>query len=158
MELLSDRALSGAVSAAVHRLTVRVYFEDTDAGGVAYHASYLRFFERARWELFALCGVDLVAALREGVGSYVVIDAHLRYHHPARLGDVLTIASRLAEIRGSTCVVQQKVMREGLLLVEGRIALAFVGPNGKPRRQPAAWVKAFEAVMGPTATGATSKA
>ncbi len=138
----------GRVTDGAHHLPLRVYFEDTDAGGVVYHANYLRYFERGRWELIALCGVDLHAALHEGLGSYVVAEATLTYRRPARLGDTLVIVSRLTELSGSSCVVQQGVMRNGLLLVEGRIRLVFVGPTGKPRRQPATWIEAFKRVLG----------
>lgn len=152
----SDNAPQGIVSHGVHSLPLRVYYEDTDAGGVVYHANYLRFFERGRWEMLALCGADLLAAMQDGEGSYVVVEAQLRYHRPARLGDTLIIVSRLVELRASSCVVQQQVMRDGVLMVEGRIKLAFVAPSGKPRRQPAAWIKAFRDVMGCAVMGAKS--
>nr|WP_174273163.1 YbgC/FadM family acyl-CoA thioesterase [Sphingomonas bacterium] len=151
-----DVPSSGFLRAGEHYLPIRIYYEDTDAGGVVYHANYLRYFERARWEMLALCGADHLAALHGGEGSYVVVEATLRYEKPARLGDRVTIVSRLIEVRASSCVVQQKVMRGDALLVAGRIRVAFVAPGGKPRRQPAAWIAAFRNVMGRAEMGAAS--
>ena len=143
-----DQPLVGHVVLGAHHFPIRIYYEDTDAAGVVYHANYLRFFERARWEMLAACGADLLAAVREGEGLYVVAEVTLRYLQPAHLGDVLTIVSRPVQIGSSTCVVQQQVMRNGVLVADGRIRLAFVAPGGKPKRQPAAWIEAFRAMMG----------
>lgn len=153
MSNISKGSLSGIIKDGAHSFPLRVYFEDTDAGGVVYHARYLGFFERARWEVLSLCGADHLGAMQAGEGTYVVVEADLKYRQPARLGDTLTIVSRMAELRASSIVVQQRVMRDGLLLVDGRIKLAFVAPSGKPKRQPAAWIEAFQATMGQIETG-----
>ena len=144
----SDRPYAGRFVDGEHRFSIRVYYEDTDAGGVVYHANYLRYFERARTDMLALAGADLGAALAAGEGGYVVSAADLSFLRPARLGDALVITSRMAEIRQASCVVQQRVMRDGHLLVEGRLTVAFVGAGGRPRRQPAAWIEAFRAITG----------
>ena len=144
----SDRPYAGRFVDGEHRFAVRVYYEDTDAGGVVYHANYLRFFERARTDLLALLGADLGETLSAGEGGYVVAEAQLKYVRPAKLGDALVVASRLAELRQASCVVQQRVMRDGQVLVEGRLTVAFVGADGRPRRQPAAWIEAFKALQG----------
>jgi acyl-CoA thioester hydrolase len=143
----SDRPYSGRFVDGEHLFAVRVYYEDTDAGGVVYHANYLRFFERARTDMLALLGADLAEALRCGEGGYVVADAHIKYRQPAKLGDALVVASRPRELRSATCVVQQRVIRNGQVIVEGRITVAFVGADGRPRRQPASWIEAFRAVQ-----------
>jgi acyl-CoA thioester hydrolase len=142
-----DRPYDGHFVEGEHRFAVRVYYEDTDAGGVVYHANYLRFFERARTDMLALLGADLGKALSAGEGGYVVSDAHIKYRLPAKLGDALIIISRLTELRSASCVVHQRVMRDGQLVVEGRITVAFVGADGRPRRQPAAWIGAFKAAQ-----------
>jgi acyl-CoA thioester hydrolase len=126
---------------------VRIYYEDTDAGGVVYHANYLRFFERARTDMLALLGADIGQALGAGEGGYVVSDAHLQYRLPAKLGDALIVVSRMNELRSASCIVHQRVMRDGQLIVEGRLTVAFVGADGRPRRQPAAWIEAFKAIQ-----------
>ncbi len=140
----SDLPYSGRFVDREHRFTVRVYYEDTDAGGVVYHANFLRFFERARTDMLAIAGADIATALREGEGGYVVVAADLRYLRPARLGEALTIVSRLEEVRQAACIIQQRVMRDDQLVVEGRLTVAFVGADGRPRRQPAAWIEAFQ--------------
>jgi len=143
-----DFPYSGRFVEREHRFTVRVYYEDTDAGGVVYHANFLRFFERARTDMLNLCGIDIAAAQHGGEGAYVVAAAELKYLRPARLGEVLVIVSQLEQVRQAACVIQQRVIRDGQVLVEGLITVAFVGPDGRPRRQPAAWVEAFQGYEG----------
>ena len=128
--------------------TCRIYYEDTDAGGIVYHANFLRFFERARTDMPILCGIDIAAGQYGGEGAYVVASAELKYVRPARLGETLTIVSRLEQVRQAACVIQQRVMRDGQVLVEGLITVAFVGAAGRPRRQPATWVEAFQGYSG----------
>lgn len=142
----SDRPYAGRFADGEHRFAVRVYYEDTDAGGVVYHASYLRFFERARTDMLLLAGADYIGAIEAGQGSYVVAEIGLKYLKPGKLGDVLTIVSRLEEARSSLCVIQQRVMRDGQVIADGRVVLVFVGPDGRPRRQPEGWVEAFRAM------------
>jgi acyl-CoA thioester hydrolase len=144
----SDRPYAGRFVDGEHRFAVRVYYEDTDAGGVVYHANYLRFFERARTDMLSLLGADLGQALSSGEGGYVVSEAQIKYVRPAVLGDALTIVSRMAELRQASCVVHQTVRRDRQVLVEGRLTVAFVGADGRPRRQPAAWIEAFKALQG----------
>jgi len=144
---LLDRPYAGHFVDGEHRFAVRVYYEDTDAGGVVYHANYLRFFERARTDMLALLGADLGETLRAGEGGYVVSEAAIKFRRPAKLGDGLIILSGLVELRSASCVVHQRVMRDRQLLVEGRLTVAFVGADGRPRRQPAAWIKAFQATL-----------
>ena len=141
-----DRPYSGRFAEGEHRFTVRVYYEDTDAGGVIYHANYLRFFERARTDMLLLAGADHISALATGEGGYVVAGIELKYLKPGRLGDVLVIVSRVEDVRSSACVIQQRVMRDGQVIADGRVSLVFVGPDGRPKRQPAGWVEAFRAV------------
>jgi len=143
-----DQPYCGRFVGNEHRFTVRVYYEDTDAGGVVYHANFLRFFERARTDMLILCGVDIAAAQYGGEGAYVVAAAELKYLRPARLGEILTIVSTVEQVRQAACVIQQRVMRDDELVVEGRITVAFVGKDGRPKRQPASWVEAFQGYNG----------
>ncbi|WP_116089697.1 YbgC/FadM family acyl-CoA thioesterase [Sphingomonas crusticola] len=144
----SDRPYAGRFLDGEHRFTVRVYYEDTDAGGVVYHANFLRFFERARTDMLALAGADIAATLNAKEGGYVVAAADLRYLRPARLGEVLIILSRLVEVRQAACTIQQRVMRDDQMLVEGKLTVAFVGTDGRPKRQPTAWIEAFQGFNG----------
>lgn len=143
-----DLPYSGRFVGSEHRFAVRVYYEDTDAGGVVYHATFLRYFERARTDMLSLCGIDIAAAQHAGEGVYVVAAAELKYIRPARLGEALTIVSRLTQVRQAACLIQQRVMRDEQLVVEGLVTVAFVGADGRPRRQPTAWVEAFQGFNG----------
>ena len=122
-----------------HRL--RVYWEDTDAGGVVFYANYLKFFERARTEWLRALGVGQ-HALRETTGAiFVVTDTHVRYRAPARLDDelVVTVALRLLGTASMT-IAQQAWCGEvgqGSLLAEGDIRIGCVDHGTfRPRRIP----------------------
>jgi acyl-CoA thioester hydrolase len=151
-----DRPCAGRFVEGEHRFAVRVYYEDTDAGGVVYHANYLRFCERARTDMLALAGADIAAALHEGEGGYVVAEAAIKYHAPAKLGDALVVRSRLETVRASACVIQQRVMRDELLVADARLTVAWVGPDGRPRRQPKHWIEAFRGMEGSSSSAWTA--
>ena len=143
-----DRPYAGRFAGGEHRFALRVYYEDTDAGGVVYHANYLRYFERARTDMMALAGIDIHAAATAGEGGYVVAEVQLRYLAPARLGDVLVIASRVIEVGSASSTIQQRVIRDGQVISDGRVVVVFVGPSGRPRRQPEHWIAALGALTG----------
>jgi len=130
---------SGAFDGAVHRYAVRVYYEDTDAGGLVYHANYLRWIERARSDMLRLMEIDQRAALESGEGMYAIADLAIRYMAPARLGDTVQIETRVDAVRASSCILQQIVRRDGIVLSEASVRVGFIGPDGKPRRQPGDW-------------------
>ena len=130
-----------------HVFPIRIYFEDTDVSGVVYHANYLRFYERARSDMLLCGGVDHAAAVASGEGAYVVHAANLKYRTPARLGDDLTVLSRLVQLRAVSSFIHQRVMRGSTIVAEAEIELAFVAPSGRPRRQPREWVTAFEPLI-----------
>jgi acyl-CoA thioester hydrolase len=143
-----DAPYTGRLERGEHRFAVRVYYEDTDAGGVVYYANYLRFLERARTDFLALLGIDLAASHAAGEGLYVVAEVNIRYRASARLNDALLITSRLQQIKGSSLVVQQAVSRDRAEVAVATVRVVFVGPDGRPRRQPAQWVSAFRAMTG----------
>ena len=136
-----------------HRFPVRVYFEDTDAGGIVYHANYLRFMERARSDMLACAGIDQRGALEGGEGVYAITDLAIRYRRPARLDDALLVASRVCALGAVRCVIQQTVSRGEEIMAEARVTAAFVTPEGRPRRQPRPFVEAFEKMNGSTIQG-----
>jgi len=142
--------LEGRFEGREHRFPLRVYFEDTDLSGVVYHANYLRYMERARSAMLRAAGIDQRAAFEAGEGAYAVRDIGVRYHAPARLDDTLDVVTRVMRIRAASVDIQQRVMRGSTLLAEGSVEAAFVAPSGRPRRQPAAWVTAFETLIWPT--------
>ncbi len=138
-----DQPYTGGFRDGVHIFALRVYFEDTDVGGVVYHANYLRYLERARSDMLRAAGIDQRAAAEAGEGSYAVAEVSIRYRRPAKLDDALVIVSRVEAVRAATCVIHQRVMRGNEILADAEVTAAFLSPDGKPRRQPQAWVEAF---------------
>lgn len=145
---MDDTPYSGRFEAGEHRFAVRVYFEDTDAGGVVYHASYLRFMERARSDMMRLAGIDQRGAMERGDGAYVVAEVRMRYRRPARLDEDLVVVSRMAKIGGASVVVHQTVMRGPETVTEAEVSVALIGPDGRPKRQPRHWIETFEKLKG----------
>ncbi|HWU04513.1 MAG TPA: YbgC/FadM family acyl-CoA thioesterase [Novosphingobium sp.] len=137
-------APAGCVDGDRHFYMVRAYFEDTDLSGVVYHANYLRWFERARSDLLRLLGIDQRAVHEAGGGAYAVTEMHIRYAAPARLDDEVLIVSRVEELGAASCRMVQLAFRKDVLLAQARLRVGFVGPDGRPRRQPAAWRAAFD--------------
>ena len=133
----------GAFVGRTHHFALRVYFEDTDVAGIVYYANYLKYMERARSDMLRCAGIDQRAALEAGEGVYVVAEAHIKYRGSARLDDDLLVLSRLLEVRAASCVIHQRVMRGHDSLAEATITAAFLR-DGRPVRQPRAWVEAFE--------------
>ncbi|MGF1549153.1 MAG: tol-pal system-associated acyl-CoA thioesterase [Sphingomonadaceae bacterium] len=130
-----------------HHFACRVYFEDTDAAGIVYYANYLKYMERARSDMLRALGIDQRAALEGGEGVYAVAEVHIRYRRPARLDDALLVLSRPTAIRAASAVIQQRVMRGEELLAAAEVTAAFLAPDGRPRRQPRAWVEKFRRIV-----------
>ncbi|BEV01494.1 YbgC/FadM family acyl-CoA thioesterase [Novosphingobium olei] len=145
--MLAPDPPGGRFDGLVHLFPVRVYFEDTDLSGVVYHANYLRWFERARSDMLRVLGIEQRAAHDAGEGAYAVTELALRYLRPAKLDDAVFVASRVIEVTPATCRIVQQAYRGETLLCSAEVRVAFVAPNGRPRRQPAAWVAAFQTVL-----------
>ena len=139
--------VSGVVENGVHRFPVRVYFEDTDLSGIVYHANYLRFMERARSDLLRVVGIDQRGAFESGEGVYAVADVQLKYLRPAKLDDDLLIETRCLALGGASVSMGQRIFRGEELLVDAQVRAGFLTPGGRPRRQPAAWMTAFAALL-----------
>lgn len=135
---------AGAFAGSEHRFAVRVYFEDTDLSGIVYHANYLRFMERARSDMLRCAGIDQRAAMDGGDGYYAVHDLSIVYRRPARLDDALLVRSRVMQVRAAACEIAQDIWRGDELLTQGRVTAAFLGLDGRPKRQPGEWREAFE--------------
>jgi acyl-CoA thioester hydrolase len=134
--------LAGAIGDGRHVLAVRVYYEDTDFSGVVYHASYLRFMERGRTDYLRLIGADhrslFEAAAQEAPGfAFVVRSMGIEFLKPARMDDVLEVITEPEEVKGASVTLLQRVTREGELLVEARVRVAFVaGGRARPIPKP----------------------
>ncbi len=103
---------------------VRVYFENTDAGGVVYHSEYLKFLERARTEWLRHLGFDHQALAREYRIVFVVSSISVDFLKPARLDDNLAVSVRLESAARVRCVFEQEIRREDEVLVKGRVSVA----------------------------------
>ena len=120
------------------KIPVRVYYQDTDAGGVVFHAQYLAFMERARTELLNEAQVDLARLAAERGVLFLVHELSVRYHQPARLNELLSVSAEVVKMGRASLVFRQLVERGGELLVEADVTLAVVdGHRMKPARMPA---------------------
>jgi acyl-CoA thioester hydrolase len=117
---------------------VRVYWEDTDAGGIVFYANYLKFFERARTEWLRALGVEQHTLKEQTNCMFVVTETQMRYVKSARLDNLLSVSARLANIGASRLVIEQTARdAQGVLLCEGSITIAWVNSlTMKPARIP----------------------
>ena len=124
-------------AATTFRHAVRVYWEDTDAGGIVFYANYLKYFERARTEWLRWLGVQQ-QALRDATGAiFVVIDTRVRYRAPARLDDELQVSVQLRHAGRVAMEISQQAWRGAELLAEGEIRIGCIDAGTfKPRRIP----------------------
>jgi acyl-CoA thioester hydrolase len=125
---------------------VRVYWEDTDAGGIVFYANYLKYFERARTEWLRALGVQQ-QALRESTGAmFVVGDTQLRFLRPARLDDLLDVTAELRSAGRASMQLAQQAWRGTELLAEGEIRIGCVDATTlRPRRIPESILQALHA-------------
>ncbi len=142
-----DPPYQGRFEGRDHLFAVRVYFEDTDFSGVVYHASYLRFMERARSDMLSCAGIVQSDAYAAGEGVYAVAELTIKYKRPAHFDDALLIVSSVEQLRAASCVIHQRVMLGDELLTQAVVTAAFLTPDGRPRRQPKAWMDAFQSLL-----------
>ena len=130
-------AVRPAAISTPFRLPIRVYWEDTDAGGVVFYANYLKFFERARTEWLRCFGFEQ-QRLREQSGAiFVVSEARIKYHKPARLDDALIITVVLKEPGRASWQFSQQAFHDETLLCEADLRVGCVDPlTFRPRRIP----------------------
>ena len=123
---------------APHRLTIRVYYEDTDFSGVVYHASYLRFLERGRTELLRELGIDQSALFAGASGQplgFAVAHMTIDFRRPARMDDLVTIETTRLSVRGASLLLQQRLLRDAEILVEATVKVAAIS-GGRVARLP----------------------
>ena len=128
---------------------IRIYWEDTDAGGIVFYANYLKFFERARTEWLRSLGIQQQVLKEESGGMFVVSETQIKYFSPARLDDLLEVTAHTAEAgRASLVLAQQAWLTldgERKLLAEGTIRIGWVDSiTLKPGRIPAAILEALQ--------------
>ena len=116
---------------------MRVYYQDTDAGGVVFHAQYLAFMERARTELLNAARVDLARVADEDRILFLVFEIAVKYHQPARLNELLAVTAEVVKMGRASMVFRHRVERGAQLLVEADVTLALVDRDRmKPARLP----------------------
>jgi acyl-CoA thioester hydrolase len=118
-----------------HFITVKIYYEDTDCGGVVYYANYLKYLERARTDFLESHGVSLKELMDEGI-YFMVAQASLSYISPAVYGDNLLVGSEIAKVGPASIVFRHLVFREKTRekIVEATVKLVCVGKDLKPLR------------------------
>jgi len=117
---------------------VRIYWEDTDAGGVVYHSNYLRFMERARTEWLRAQGIDQVALREASSLGFVVRDMQLDFLRPARLNDELLVSVAVKDRRSASMLFDQEIVRGGMTLVRATVRAACVNLDTmRPAQIPA---------------------
>ncbi len=139
------------LSGVSHRLQCRVYYEDTDHGGVVYYANYLKFMERGRTEHLRAAGIELDEVEKQEGVMFAVTEANVRYKIAAKFNDLLEIDSMLTHARGARLAFRQQVWRiseDGVtrdtLLTEAEIKLACIDRNGVAKRIPTSLLPALK--------------
>ncbi|MGD9786160.1 MAG: YbgC/FadM family acyl-CoA thioesterase [Hyphomicrobiaceae bacterium] len=121
-----------------HVMAVRVYFEDTDAGGVAYHASYVRWCERGRSDFLRLLGTDARRMIdgsdNHEPAAFVVRRMNCDFKRPARMDDVLEVVTRVKDMGGASVTLNQSVRLDGREIFEADVTVVLVAVSGKPLR------------------------
>ncbi|MCR9158220.1 MAG: tol-pal system-associated acyl-CoA thioesterase [Rhodobacteraceae bacterium] len=121
----------------VHELPIRVYYEDTDMGGIVYYANYLRYIERARSDWVRSLGVDQNAMREEDGVVFVVRRVEAEYLKPAKFDDELLVRTVVKAVTGVRLIMSQEVIRGDDLLFQAEVTVVCVGEGGAPARLPA---------------------
>jgi acyl-CoA thioester hydrolase len=142
-------ALAGCIERGLHRLPLRVYYEDTDFSGSVYHANYLKFCERGRSDCLRLLGIhhhELCRQESEGRMGFVVRRMLCDFLKPARIDDLLVVETRFCDLAGARVELDQKVKRQGEVLFAAEVTVALVDGWGRPKRFPKEMARALKAL------------
>lgn len=132
---------------------VRVYYEDTDAGGVVYHANYLKFFERARTEFLRSIGWNQNELLEMKTCAFVVSDLSIQFKRPAKLDDELQIRTVLKSLKRASFVFDQKAFKGQQLMAAAEVRVVCIDPlKGLPRAIPSPMFETIENLLTVTET------
>lgn len=123
----------------IHRLALRIYYEDTDLAGIVYYANYLKFIERGRSEWVRELGIDQVAMKRDEGIVFAVRRVEADYHAPARYDDEVVVTTQVEAVTGARLIVKQTVMRDADVLFSAFVTIVAIDQAGKPARLPAAF-------------------
>lgn len=120
----------------IHELPVRIYYEDTDAGGIVYHASYIRFAERGRTEALRDAGFDHAQLFKEQGIAFAVVALTINYRQPAKLDDLLVVKTSVSRLGGASMDMQQDIYRGDSMICEIKVTLVCIDQNLKAVRLP----------------------
>ncbi len=120
----------------LHLFPIRVYYEDTDAEGIVYHANYLKFAERARTEMLRLSGKEQFRMMAEDGIGFAVRQCNVDFFRPARLDDVLEVRTTVTEVAGASLRLQQEIYCDSDLMTRLQVRLAVMNRQGRPVRLP----------------------
>jgi len=123
---------------------VKIYYEDTDSGGVVYYANYLKYFERARTEALLTIGLSNLKIKDEFNLLIIVKSCNIEYKKSSYLEDDLTIKSFISSVSKTSFVMDQTIYKDDLLIVNAKIHLVFVNTDGKPTKIPEIVLNGFE--------------
>jgi acyl-CoA thioester hydrolase len=128
---------AGRLEGREHRLPVRVYYEDTDATGLVYHASYVRYLERGRSDFLRAVGVSHTELReRDDPAAFVVTRIEVEYRRAARLDDALLVRTLYETVRGPRLIIRQRITRGEEVLVEAVVEAACISLDGRARKPP----------------------
>ena len=126
---------------------VKIYYEDTDSGGVVYYANYLKFLERARSEIIYSLGLTNKKLLTDHNALIIVKSCNIKYKKPARFEDVLTINSKIKSMLKVSFIMEQIIKRDNEIISEAEVVLVTVNNRGKPIKIPEVLLKSFEKII-----------
>ena len=120
----------------IHSCEYRVYYEDTDAGGIMYHAQYISWCERGRAEYLREVGLNSSGIVQNDGGMFVVRHLNADYFKPARLDELLRVETSIKEMKNSSFIMNQSIFCQDSMLFSMTVTLVCVGTNGKATRVP----------------------
>jgi len=137
--------LAGAIVEGVHRLPIRVYYEDTDFTGIVYHANYLKFAERGRTDFLRLTGIHHSELLElDPPLAFAVHKMEIEFLVPAKIDDLLEVESRYVTAKGARLEIEQIITRDGVPIWRALVRAACIDTDGRPKRLPAFMLEALD--------------
>lgn len=118
-----------------HTYSTRIYYDETDAGGVVYYGRYLGLLERARTEFLIDNGISISKFHEMGL-FFVIAHVDIHYRKPARLGDIISITTEVMQVKNTSVLVKNRVFRDDTPLVEADVTIVCVNRDGRPQRLP----------------------
>ncbi|MFM2485138.1 YbgC/FadM family acyl-CoA thioesterase [Celerinatantimonas yamalensis] len=130
------------------QIKVRIYYEDTDAGGIVYHTNHLKYMERGRSELLRDYGFEQDELMLQGV-SFVASELTIKYHHPARFNEILTVTTEIESLRRVGFSFDQKIHNQnGCLIASAHVMIAAIDPTTmKPKAIPNSIKEVFQRAL-----------